>query len=396
MTAAAGRLLGRRQQRRRRLRERLEQRRTLSAARPAAPSRRPDARRASDAGGSDAATPPTGPVVGRAGRPDHPGDGARGHLQRHGLARQQGRRRDPPGRAAGRRRAGRRDHRGDHRDRRRRRDVVRPDGGPGAELEVRRSDVRRWRQVGVLRSSNRGSEDVTTQVIDTGVRVRAQEASLKRVELLLAEASDLKDVIWIESQLTSRQAELDSLKSQQSWLTDQTSLSTITVDISAPARSSRRSPRRSAGRLPRRARRRHRRPWARCSSPSPRSVGALLPFAVAGRWCSGCRSGSSYAAAGAPRRGRRPRRRADASGMTRPTPAAPGVGRDVRPRVLTQRQPVCTLRPGRARARAPASGLRRCRARGRGSRAGTARRPARSPRPPRCSPRPTTGSRRRG
>ncbi len=86
---------------------------------------------------------------------------------------------------------------------------------------------------GILRSSQRGSEDVTTQVIDTGVRVRAQEASLERVELLLAEASSLKDVIWIESQLTSRQAELDSLKSQQSWLKDQTSLSTITVDISS-------------------------------------------------------------------------------------------------------------------------------------------------------------------
>ena len=83
-----------------------------------------------------------------------------------------------------------------------------------------------------LRSSTRGSEDVTTQVIDTRARVRAQEASLKRVELLLAEADSLKDVIWIESQLTSRQAELDSLKSQQAWLEDQTSLSTITVDIS--------------------------------------------------------------------------------------------------------------------------------------------------------------------
>ncbi|MDR7252361.1 hypothetical protein J2X46_001337 [Nocardioides sp. BE266] len=86
--------------------------------------------------------------------------------------------------------------------------------------------------VAVLRSSNRGSEDVTTQVIDTGVRVRAQEASLKRVELLLSEAKTLKDIIWIESQLTNRQAELDSLKSQQNWLKDQTSLSTITVDIS--------------------------------------------------------------------------------------------------------------------------------------------------------------------
>ncbi len=87
-------------------------------------------------------------------------------------------------------------------------------------------------QVDGVVASNRGSEDVTTQVIDNDVRVRAQEASLKRVELLLAEAKSLKNLIWIESQLTTRQAELDSLKSQQSWLTDQTSLSTITVDIS--------------------------------------------------------------------------------------------------------------------------------------------------------------------
>jgi hypothetical protein len=43
-------------------------------------------------------------------------------------------------------------------------------------------------------ASNRGSEDVTTQVIDNDVRVRAQEASLKRVELLLAEATSLRKV----------------------------------------------------------------------------------------------------------------------------------------------------------------------------------------------------------
>ncbi|PUA82384.1 DUF4349 domain-containing protein [Nocardioides currus] len=82
-----------------------------------------------------------------------------------------------------------------------------------------------------LRQSQVTSEDVTTQVIDTDVRVRAQEGSLRRVEQLLARAESLKDIIWIESQLTTRQAELDSLKSQQAWLSDQTSESTITIDI---------------------------------------------------------------------------------------------------------------------------------------------------------------------
>lgn len=83
-----------------------------------------------------------------------------------------------------------------------------------------------------LRGSDRSTEDVTTQVIDTDVRVRAQEASLRRVEQLLARAQGLKDIIWIESQLTSRQAELDSLEGQQAWLADQTRDSTIVVDIS--------------------------------------------------------------------------------------------------------------------------------------------------------------------
>lgn len=82
-----------------------------------------------------------------------------------------------------------------------------------------------------LRQSTTTSDDVTTQVIDTDVRVRAQESSLRRVEQLLARANSLKDIIWIESQLTRRQAELDSLKSQQAWLSDQTSDSTITIDI---------------------------------------------------------------------------------------------------------------------------------------------------------------------
>ena len=84
-------------------------------------------------------------------------------------------------------------------------------------------------EVADLRSAKRTSEDVTTEVIDTDVRVRAQEKSLQRVEQLLARARNLRDIIWIESQLNQRQAELDSLKSQQAWLADQTTLSTITV-----------------------------------------------------------------------------------------------------------------------------------------------------------------------
>lgn len=86
-------------------------------------------------------------------------------------------------------------------------------------------------KVADLESSSSASEDVTTQVIDTRARIRAQEASLQRVEILFDRAQSIRDVIAIEAQLTRRQAELDSLKQQMAWLADQTSLSTITVHL---------------------------------------------------------------------------------------------------------------------------------------------------------------------
>jgi len=86
-------------------------------------------------------------------------------------------------------------------------------------------------EVAELVSSSRSSEDVTTQVIDVEARIRAQERSLRRVEALLAQARDLQDIVAIETQLTQRQADLDSLKSQQAWLAGQTSLSRIAVHL---------------------------------------------------------------------------------------------------------------------------------------------------------------------
>ena len=83
--------------------------------------------------------------------------------------------------------------------------------------------------LGKLVSASRKAEDVTTQLIDTEVRIRAQEKSLQRVEALLAEARDLGDIVAIEAQLTRRQADLDALKATYAWLQDQTTMSTINV-----------------------------------------------------------------------------------------------------------------------------------------------------------------------
>lgn len=89
-------------------------------------------------------------------------------------------------------------------------------------------------QVADLQSSNSGQEDVTTKVIDTEVRIRAQRRSLARVEALLDRAQSISDIIRIESQLSRRQADLESLEGRLSYLNNQTSMSTISVNISLP------------------------------------------------------------------------------------------------------------------------------------------------------------------
>lgn len=86
-------------------------------------------------------------------------------------------------------------------------------------------------QVADLKSSDSTSEDVTTKVIDNAVRIRAQRRSLRRIEVLLDQAVSIRDIVAIESQLTRRQADLDSLEQQQAFLRDQTSMSTVTVNI---------------------------------------------------------------------------------------------------------------------------------------------------------------------
>ncbi len=86
-------------------------------------------------------------------------------------------------------------------------------------------------KVGELASSDKSSEDVSFDVIDTRARIRAQEQSLRRVELLLERAESIRDVVSIESELTRRQAELEALKSKQAYLSDQTTYATVTVYV---------------------------------------------------------------------------------------------------------------------------------------------------------------------
>ena len=89
----------------------------------------------------------------------------------------------------------------------------------------------RLAKLGQLVSTSSSAEDVTTQLIDVNARIAVQQRSVDRVRQLLARAQSIRDIMAIESQLSERQAELDSLTQQQAYLNDQTSLSTIRVSI---------------------------------------------------------------------------------------------------------------------------------------------------------------------
>ncbi|MEC4574392.1 DUF4349 domain-containing protein [Streptomyces virginiae] len=79
------------------------------------------------------------------------------------------------------------------------------------------------------------AQDVTEKVADIGSRVSTQQASVARVREMMGKASALSEVVMLESELSRRQSDLESLLAQQTALKDQTSMGTITLEVSEPA-----------------------------------------------------------------------------------------------------------------------------------------------------------------
>jgi hypothetical protein len=83
-------------------------------------------------------------------------------------------------------------------------------------------------------SRSRDSQDVTEEVVDVESRIDSQQASIDRLRTLLTEAERLADILAIETELTRRQAELESLQARQKALTGQARLATIAVTFVPP------------------------------------------------------------------------------------------------------------------------------------------------------------------
>ncbi|MBP5927932.1 DUF4349 domain-containing protein [Streptomyces scabiei] len=88
---------------------------------------------------------------------------------------------------------------------------------------------------GKLIARKEKAEDVTDQVVDVDSRIKTQRASVARIRELMDRAGKLSDVVTLEGELSSRQADLESLLAQQKSLKDRASLATITLSLSETA-----------------------------------------------------------------------------------------------------------------------------------------------------------------
>jgi hypothetical protein len=93
----------------------------------------------------------------------------------------------------------------------------------------------RLSQLGTEKSRHLSTQDVTSKVADVNSRVNSARGAIVRLRDLYQHAVKVADVIEIESELSSRESDLESLQAQQRALTAQTSMATITLTLTTAA-----------------------------------------------------------------------------------------------------------------------------------------------------------------
>jgi Domain of unknown function (DUF4349) len=78
------------------------------------------------------------------------------------------------------------------------------------------------------------TDDVTEAVVDLDARITGQKASVDRTRALLVRAQAISEIVTIEQELARREAELASLQARKRSLSDQVTLSTITLHLIGP------------------------------------------------------------------------------------------------------------------------------------------------------------------
>lgn len=83
-----------------------------------------------------------------------------------------------------------------------------------------------------VRARSQTAQDVTEELVDVDSRIATQKTSVARVRDLLAKATSVNEIVQIESEVTKREADLESLEKRRESLGGQVALSTVTLTVS--------------------------------------------------------------------------------------------------------------------------------------------------------------------
>jgi hypothetical protein len=87
------------------------------------------------------------------------------------------------------------------------------------------------RELGTVQEVSLNSNDVTMATQDLDARIKALSASIDRMLVLQSTATDVDSLIQLETAISDRQAQLESLQSERRYYADQVSLSTVTLNL---------------------------------------------------------------------------------------------------------------------------------------------------------------------
>ncbi|BDZ44752.1 hypothetical protein GCM10025866_06610 [Naasia aerilata] len=103
---------------------------------------------------------------------------------------------------------------------------------PSERLDDTLDDVE---ALGSVQSLSTSANDVTQQTTDLDARITSLQSSVDRLRQLIGSATTTADLIAIETALSEREANLESLTAQRDYLADQVDYATMTIAFTTPA-----------------------------------------------------------------------------------------------------------------------------------------------------------------
>lgn len=90
------------------------------------------------------------------------------------------------------------------------------------------------KNLGKQLSVQQGTQDVTLQVADVNSRLKSAQQALDSLRTLLKKADTIGQVLQVEREISDREADLESLQSQQKELATQVGMATLTLRLVGP------------------------------------------------------------------------------------------------------------------------------------------------------------------